>query len=93
MGGSVTQIPERCKAASPMTYIQPGNAPIYIQQGTGDPIIPYLQSVMLAERMAAAIGKDNVAFDLVQNVGHADPGFFTTENVNKVLNFVDKYMK
>ena len=93
MGGSVTQIPERCKAASPMTYIQPGNAPIYIQQGTGDPIIPYLQSVMLAERMAAAIGKDNVAFDLVQNVGHADPCFFTTENVNKVLDFVDKHMK
>jgi acetyl esterase/lipase len=93
MGASVTQIPEKCKAASPMTYIQPGNAPIYIQQGTGDPIIPYLQSAMLAEKMAAALGKDNVAFDLVQNVGHADPCFFTTENVNKVLDFVDKYMK
>jgi acetyl esterase/lipase len=93
MGASVTQIPEKCKAASPMTYIKPGNAPIYIQQGAGDPIIPYPQSVMLAEQMAAAIGKDNVVFDLVEKVGHADPIFFTTENVNKVLDFADKYMK
>ena len=76
-----------------MTYIKPGSAPIYIQQGTGDPIIPYPQSVMLAEKMAAAIGKENVVFDLVENVGHADPVFFTTENVNKVLDFLDKYMK
>jgi len=93
MGASVALIPEKCRIATPMTYIGPGNAPIYIQQGTGDPVIPYPQSVILAEQMAAAIGKENVAFDLVQNVGHADPCFFTTENVNKVLDFVDRYMK
>jgi acetyl esterase/lipase len=93
MGASVTLIPEKCKAATPMTYIKPGNAPIYIQQGKGDPIIPYPQSEMLAERMAAAIGKENVILELVEKVGHADPVFFTTENVNKVLDFVDRFMK
>ena len=93
MGAAITLIPEKCKAASPMTYIKPGNAPIYIQQGTADPIIPYLQSTMLAERMAAVIGKENVILELIENVGHADPIFFTTENVNKMLDFLDKYMK
>ena len=93
MGASVMLIPEKCKAASPMTYIKPGNAPLYIQQGKGDPVIPYPQSVMLAEQMAAAIGKENVILNLVEKVGHADPIFFTTENVNKVLDFVDRYMK
>jgi acetyl esterase/lipase len=93
MGAAVTLIPEKCKAASPMTYVRPGNAPIYIEQGTGDPVIPYPQSMMLAERMAAAIGKENVVLELVENVGHADPVFFTTKNVSKVLDFLDKYMK
>ena len=93
MGASVTEIPEKCKAATPMTYIKPSNAPIYIQQGMADPIIPYLQSVMLAEQMAAAIGKQNVVLELFENAGHAAPLFFTTENVNKVLDFLDKYMK
>lgn len=93
MGAAVTLVPDRCKAASPMTYIKPGNAPILIQQGTGDPIIPYPQSVMLAEQMSAAIGKENVFFELINNVGHADPVFFTLENVHKVLDFLDKYMK
>ena len=92
MGAAVTMIPEKCKAASPMTYIKPGNAPIYIQQGTADPIIPYFQSVMLAEQMAAAIGKENVILELIENVGHADPIFFTTENVHKMLDFLDRYM-
>lgn len=92
MGAAVTLISEKCKAASPMTYVKPGNAPIYIQQGTADPIIPYLQSVMLAERMAAAIGKENAILELIENVGHADPIFFTTENVNKMLDFLDRYM-
>jgi hypothetical protein len=49
--------------------------------------------MMLAERMAAAIGKENVVLELVENVGHADPVFFTTKNVSKVLDFLDKYMK
>jgi hypothetical protein len=48
---------------------------------------------MLAEQMAAAIGKENVILELVEKVGHADAIFFTTENINKVLDFVDNYMK
>jgi acetyl esterase/lipase len=93
MGASVTLVPEKCKAASPMTYINRRSAPIYIQQGKEDLTIPYPQSMMLAEQMAAAIGKENVILELVEKVGHADAIFFTTENVNKILDFVDRYMK
>jgi acetyl esterase/lipase len=93
MGSAIPSIPDKCKAATPMTYIGQENAPIFIQQGTGDPVIPYPQSVMLAERMVAAIGKENVVLELVENVGHAAPVFFTTKNVNKVLDFLDRYMK
>jgi len=93
MGASVTSIPNKCKAASPMTYVKPGNAPIFIQHGTGDPVIPYFQSIDLAEKMAAAIGKENVGLELIESVGHADYVFFTEKNINKMLDFLDRYMK
>ena len=93
MGAPVRQVPDKCKAASPMTYVKPGNAPILIQQGKEDMIIPYPQSVMLAEQMSAAIGEENVIFELIDNVGHADHIFFTLENIHNVLDFLDKYMK
>ena len=93
MGAPVTQVPDKCKIASPMTYVKLGNAPIFIQQGKEDQIIPYPQSVVLAEQMSAAIGKENVIFELIDNVDHADHVFFMLENVHKVLDFLDKYMK
>jgi acetyl esterase/lipase len=93
MGASVTSIPEKCKAASPLTYVTSASSPIYIQQGTGDPVIPYFQSIDLAEKMAAAIGKENVNLDLIHDVGHADFVFFTDQNIQKMLDFLDRYMK
>ena len=93
MGAPVMTIREKCDAASPITYVNSDSAPIFIQQGTGDPVIPYPQSIMLAEKMKAAIGKENVIFELIDDVGHADPVFFTLENIHKVLDFLDRYMK
>ncbi len=93
MGASVTAVPEKSRAASPLTYISPSSSPIYIQQGTGDPVIPYFQSIDLAEKMAAAIGKDNVKLDLFENIGHAGYQFFTLSNIEKMLDFLDKYLK
>jgi acetyl esterase/lipase len=93
MGASVALVPEKCKASNPMTYVKPGNAPIFIQQGKLDLTIPYFQSINLAGKMAAAIGKENVMLELFENVGHADPIFITPENINKMLNFLDNYMK
>jgi acetyl esterase/lipase len=93
MGASVTTIPEKCKLSNPMNYVNAANAPIYIQQGKADLTIPYLQSAYLAEKMAAAIGKENVVLDLIENQGHAAGVFFASGNVNKMIEFLDKYMK
>ncbi|MBN2058860.1 MAG: alpha/beta hydrolase [Deltaproteobacteria bacterium] len=93
MGAPVMTIPEKCDAASPVTYVNQDSSPVFIQQGTGDPVIPYPQSIMLAEKMAAAIGEENVSLELVKDAGHADPVFFSLENVHKVIDFIDRYMK
>jgi pimeloyl-ACP methyl ester carboxylesterase len=68
------------------------STPLYIQQGKGDLIIPYLQS-MLAEKMKAALGKEHAIMKLVEKVGHVDWGFFKLANINKVIDFLDRYLK
>jgi acetyl esterase/lipase len=93
MGAPLLEIVEKCKTATPMTYVSPDSTPIYITQGKGDPTIPYPQSIMLAEKMAAAIGKEHVILKLVEKVGHADEVFFKLDHINKVIDFLDRYMK
>ena len=93
MGAPLLTIVEKCKTATPMTYVSKNSSPIYITQGKGDPTIPYPQSITLAEKMAAAIGKEHVVLTLVEKVGHADEVFFKLDHINKVIDFLDKYMK
>jgi acetyl esterase/lipase len=93
MGEQITRIPAQCKAASPATYVTAGHAPIFIQHGQADNVVPYLQSVMLVEKLRAAGGPHEVLFETFEKAGHADPVFFTRENISKMLDFIDKYMK
>jgi acetyl esterase/lipase len=93
MGAPLLTIVESCRKATPMTYISGDSAPIFITQGKGDPTIPYPQSIMLAEKMAAAIGPEHVVLELVEQVGHADEIFFRRSTLNRVIDFLDRYMK
>jgi predicted esterase len=93
MGAALLTIVDKCKTATPMTYVSKDSTPIYITQGKGDPVIPYPQSITLAEKMAAAIGKEHVILTLVEKVGHADEVFFKPDHIHKVIDFLDRYMK
>jgi len=91
IGGALPLHPEKCKASSPITYIGPGSAPIYIQHGKKDDIVPYLQSVVFEERLRGEIGTEKVILEVVDNVGHADPLFFLPGNIHKMLDFLDLF--
>ena len=89
-GVSIALIPEKVKKADPETYITPDDPPFFIQHGTIDTQVPSQQSVEFATKLEQVLGKDNVSLELIQGAGHADAMFSTTENVNKVLDFLDK---
>lgn len=92
IGGPIRSFPGRCKASNPVNYVKSNHAPIFIQHGRNDNIVPYLQSVLLVEKLRA-VGGPEVIFEVIESVGHADSIFFTSENVNKTLDFLDRYMK
>jgi acetyl esterase/lipase len=93
IGGALPLHPEKCRASSPITYVGPESVPIYIQHGKQDDIVPYLQSVALYERLEQTIGTEKAILEIVENAGHADPLSFRSENVNKMLDFLDGYLK
>ena len=63
-------------AASPVTYVEPGDPPFLIIQGTDDHVVPVSQSELLAQRLRAA----KVPVDLVL-VAHGQHGLATAGEV------------
>jgi acetyl esterase/lipase len=93
LGRKITSIPIRVRAANPETYIREYLPPFFIQHGTRDPVVPVQQSIDFAGKLAQTIGKAKVWLELLEGAGHADPRFETPENVKKVLDFLDGYLK
>lgn len=93
LGRPILEIPERVRAANPETYIRPGAPPFLIQHGTRDAVVPAQQSVEFAEKLRQTLGDRQVTLELLEGAEHGDPRFETPENVDRVLDFLDHYLK
>ena len=79
--------------ANPTTYIDVTDPPFYIQAGSKDPLIPYLQSQNFAKALREVLGKEQVHFDLIENGGHGGSKFSNDHNLAKIMSFLDKHLK
>lgn len=93
IGKNLEDAPELVMSANPETYITPDDPPFFIQHGFIDRLVPYQQSVYLAQKLEAVVGREKVLLELFQDTGHGGPAFSTEENLNKVFGFLDKYLK
>jgi acetyl esterase/lipase len=93
IGGQPSKFPERCRAANPVTYLTVNCPPFYLQYGTADHIVAYLQGVNLAKALTDAIGKEKVTLNLLENVDHFDGDHVSPENIGKALDFLDRHLK
>ena len=68
LGGTAKEKPEEYKLASPVTYVNKGDAPMLLFQGTVDVLVPYEQ----AFEMATALSKAGVPgrIELLLGKGH-----------------------
>jgi dipeptidyl aminopeptidase/acylaminoacyl peptidase len=64
-----------------------------IQHGIVDPIVPYQQSVGLAENLKRVCGEDRVILELLEGFEHGDRRFESPVNVKRVLDFIDQHLK
>lgn len=92
LGKNVAEAEDLCKEANPTTYITKNTPPFFIEHGTKDGNVPTQQSKDFAAALEKVIGKDKVTLVLIDGAGHGGEQFETTENLNKVYSFLDKYM-
>jgi acetyl esterase/lipase len=93
LGAKITEIPDIVAQASPITYANEAMAPILIQHGTADCLVPYQQSVEFARVIEARVGPGRYELELLEGAGHGDPAFETPENMKRVFDFVDRYLR
>lgn len=93
LGAKITEVPDKVRLASPLTYVGEHMPPILIQHGRVDNLVPFQQSVQLAETIEARVGSDRYELDLAENAGHADPWFETPENLQRVFRFIERRLK
>jgi acetyl esterase/lipase len=54
VGAPIQTVPDRVKAASPLTYVKKGAPPFLLMHGLADNTVPHGQSVLLYEALASA---------------------------------------
>ena len=72
LGGTVDEVPDQYRKASPVSYVTPGDAPTLIFQGTKDPRVPLTQTMRMLDAMTKA-GVPGRA-ELIAGAGHGWEG-------------------
>lgn len=90
LGGPVEAKKDLARDASPVTWVSRDSAPLYIEQGTKDPLVPVSQSERLAEKYRKAGAE--VTLDIVSGAGHGGPEFLDADRITKLLAFLNKHV-
>jgi acetyl esterase/lipase len=93
IGKNLTDAPDLVKEANPETYITPDDPPFFIEHGLIDHLVPFQQSVNFASKLDSITGSRNVTLKLLPDTDHGGPNYETEENLQKVFDFLDKYVK
>jgi acetyl esterase/lipase len=91
LGGTKEQKQEAYNRASPVTYVNGGDAPTLIFQGTKDPLVPHDQAIAMVEAMTKAGVPGRVEFLLGASHGWPNPELNRT--IRETFAFFDQHLK
>jgi acetyl esterase/lipase len=86
MGTQINAIPDKVRAASPVTYLRADTPPMMLQAGSADCTVPHEQTLLMASALKAA--RLNYSAAIFPGAQHADDTFETPENQRRVLAFL-----
>lgn len=93
LGHPLPDVPELVKAANPETYISVDDAAFFIQHGDKDQIVPVEQSIDFAAKLESVLGKDKVTLEILPGAIHGDSALNKSDNITKILDFLDRNLK
>jgi len=85
---------QAARQSNPTTYIGNGICPVYLQQGTRDPAVPFEQVEAFSKQLASILAPQDLIFHVLEGAPHAgaDEHFFLQENVDPILRFFERYL-
>ena len=91
--GSFKPSIEAVRDSDPATYLPGGIAPLYLQQGTKDPIISTRDILAFAKEAGRVLDHNDLVMDVLEGVAHAGAGpeFFLKEHVYPILDFFEQH--
>jgi len=93
-GGPLQELdPAWLAKMDPITYINDAMAPMLIQHGRMDVLVPFQQSEIFVKAIEEKLGAGRVIFLPLDTAGHDDPQFKSPENMAILWAFLDKYLK
>lgn len=93
LGCSVEEAPaELLCAAYPGTYAGPEMAPLLVQHGTRDHLVPWAQSEEFVADLRVRGLADKVEYLPLEGADHEDKRFFQDENMEQVFGFIQRYL-
>ena len=92
IGTRAELIPNLLRFYNPIDCVHPDIPPLLLQHGKRDPMIPYQQAVELYNKVNEIAGDGMAELEISEDFLHADPGYASTENVERVFGFIDKYL-
>lgn len=91
IGGPVDDNVDKLLAASPITYVNEGDAPMLLLQGTKDPLVPYDQAMLMATAMTEAKIPGRVEF--LMGMGHGWMGNEIVRTQAATMAFFDEHLR
>lgn len=80
----------RCRAASPITYLNKGDSPILLFNGTADPLVPHTQAFTMIEAMTKANIPGRI--EIVAGAGHGFAGSELLRTLEATVKFFDEHL-
>ena len=93
LGVAVDRAPQKLlEAAYPATYASEAMAPLLVQHGTGDHLVPWAQSEELVKDLTAKGLGYKVEYVPLEGADHEDKRFTAPENMELVFAFIAKHI-
>jgi dipeptidyl aminopeptidase/acylaminoacyl peptidase len=93
LGEKITDCPELCQLAAPITYVSKQMPPFLIIHGGADQIVPVEQSLRFYERIKAVAGEGQVELFVAKNQHHHGASWYQEEWLSDIcFAFLQKKM-